>query len=60
MNHISYLCLVIVMLLPLFIATLRSPAGKELTSWLLFVMFIVGFFYFPMWYPCVVLDCIYS
>ena len=41
MNHISYLCLIIVMLLPLFIATLRSPAGNGLTSWLLLVMFIV-------------------
>ena len=41
MDHLCYLCLVIVMLLHLFIAALWSPAGKGLTSWLLFVMFIV-------------------
>ena len=33
------ICHVFVMLLRLFIAALWSPAGKELTSWLLFVMF---------------------
>ena len=45
----------------LFIAALRSPAGKGLTSWLLLVMFIV-LCYFLMWYPGlgVVLDCIVS
>ena len=31
----------IVMLLSLYIAALWSPTGKGLTSWLLFVMFIV-------------------
>ena len=41
MDHFCYLCLVIVMLLRLFIAAFWSPAGKGLTSWLLFVMFIV-------------------
>ena len=41
MDHLCYLCLVIVMLLRLFIAALWLPAGKGLTSWLLFVMFIV-------------------
>ena len=41
MDHLCYLYLVIVMLLRLFIAALWSPAGKGLTSWLLFVMFIV-------------------
>ena len=41
MDHLCYLCLVIVMLLRLFIAALWSPAGKGLSSWLLFVMFIV-------------------
>ena len=41
MDHLCYLCLVIVMLLRLFIAALWSPARKGLTSWLLFVMFIV-------------------
>ena len=56
-----FLCLVFLMLLRLFIAALLSPAGKGLTSWLLFVMFIV-FCYFPMWYPGsgVVLDFIVS
>ena len=39
----DYLFLVIVMLLRLFIAALWSPAIKGLTSWLLFVMFIVVF-----------------
>ena len=41
MDHLCILCLVIVMLLHLFIAALWSPAGKGLTSWLLFVTFIV-------------------
>ena len=40
-DHLCYLCLVFVMLLHLFIAALWSPKGKGLTSWLLFVMFIV-------------------
>ena len=39
MDHLCNLCLVFVMLLRLFIAALWSPAGKDLTSWLLFVMF---------------------
>ena len=41
MDHLYYLCLVFVLLSHLFIAALWSPAGKGLTSWLLFVMFIV-------------------
>ena len=41
MDHLSYLCLVFVMLSILFIAALWSLEGKGLTSWLLFVMFIV-------------------
>ena len=41
MDHLCYLCLVFVMILRLFIATLWSPEGKGLTSWLLFVMFNV-------------------
>ena len=55
MDHLCYLCLVFVMLSRLFIAALWSPAGKGLTSRLLFVMFL-------MWYPGsgVVLDCIDS
>ena len=51
MDHLCYLCLVIVMLLRLFIAALWSPAGKGLTSWLLFVMFIVVFVTFPCGIP---------
>ena len=39
MDHLCYLCLVFVMISRLFIAALWSPAGKGLTSWLLFVMF---------------------
>ena len=39
MDHLCYLCLVFFMLSGLFIAALWSPAGKGLTSWLLFVMF---------------------
>ena len=43
MDHLCYLCLVFVMLSRLFIAVLWSPAGKELISWLLFVMFDCAF-----------------
>ena len=54
-------CLVFAMLSRLFIAALWSPAGKGLTSWLLFVMFNCVWHY-PMWYSGsgVVLDCIGS
>ena len=38
MDHLYYLSIVCVMLSHLFIATFWSPAGKRLTSWLLFVM----------------------
>ena len=38
MDNFCYLCLVFVMLSRLFISALWSPAGKVLTSWLLFVM----------------------
>ena len=41
MDHLSYFCLVFVMLSRLFILALWSPEEKELTSLLLFVMFIV-------------------
>ena len=41
MDHLCHLCLVFVMLSRLFIAALWSPEDKELTCWLLFVMFIV-------------------
>ena len=40
-DHLCYLCLVFVMLSRLFNAALWSPEGKGLTSWLLFVVFIV-------------------
>ena len=40
-DHLRYLCLVFVMLSRLFIAALWTPEGKGLTSWLLFVMFVV-------------------
>ena len=63
MDNLCNLCLVFVMLSRLFIAALCSPEGKGLTSWLLFVMFIVCvFFYFSIWYTGtgVVLECIDS
>ena len=40
MDHLCYLCFVFVVLSRLCIAALWSPAGKGLTSWLLFVMFV--------------------
>ena len=47
MDHLCYLCLVFAMLSRLFIAALWSPEGKELTSWLLFIMCMVIVFNFP-------------
>ena len=47
MGHLCYLCLVFVMLTRLFISALRSPAGKGLTSWPLFVMLNCVFVTFP-------------
>ena len=47
MDHLCYLCLVFVMLSCLFIAALRSPTRKGLTSWLLFVIFNCDFVTFP-------------
>ena len=38
-DHLSYFCLVLVILSHLFIAALWSHAGKGLTSWLSFMMF---------------------
>ena len=38
MDHLCYFCLVFIMLSCLFIAALRSPAVKRLTSWLSFVL----------------------
>ena len=48
MDRLCYLCLVFVMLSRLFSAALWSSEEKGLTSWLLFVIFIV-FYYFPIW-----------
>ena len=47
MDHLSYLCLAFVMLSHLFVAALWSPAGKGLTSWLLFLMFNCVLVTFP-------------
>ena len=47
MDLLFYLCLVFFMLLCLFIAALWSPAGKGLTSLLLFVMLNYVFVTFP-------------
>ena len=54
MDHLCYLCLVFVMLSCLFIAALWSPAGKGLTSWLLFVMFNcdLSFSHVVSWFRC--------
>ena len=54
MDHLCYLRLVFVMLSHLFVAALCSPAGKGLTSWLLFVMFSCVFVTFPCesWVRC--------
>ena len=53
MDHLCYLhvCLVFVMRLRLFIAALWSPAGKGLTSSLLFVMSNCDFVNFPCGIP---------
>ena len=47
MDHFCYLCLVFVLLSRLCIAALRSPAGKGLTYWPMFVMFSCVFEPFP-------------
>ena len=52
MDVLCFLCLVFLMLSRLSIAALSSPARKGLTSWLLFIMFIV--FFFP--FSCDILD----
>ena len=61
MDHLCN-CLVFLMLSCLIIAALWAPAGKGLTSWLLFVTFIVFFVTFPCGIlgSGVVLDCIVS
>ena len=61
MDHLCYLCLVSVMLSRLSIAAFWSPAGKGLTSWLLFVMSNCDFVTFPcgilglVWYLIVLI-----
>ena len=47
MDNLCYLWLVFVMLSRQFIAAFWSPAGKGLTSWLLFVMSYCVFVTFP-------------
>ena len=47
MDNLCYICFVLVMFSQLFIAALLSPAGKGLTSWLLFVMSNCDFVTFP-------------
>ena len=57
MDLLCYLCLVFVMLSRQFIAALWSPAGKGLTSWLLFVMFNCVFVTFPCGITWVYIIC---
>ena len=64
MDHLCYSCLVFVMPSRLLIAALWSPAGKGLTSWLLFVMFNCVFVTFPcmlrqVWYLIVSIPDLY-
>ena len=47
MGHLCYLCFMFVMLSCLFIAALKSPARKGLTSWLSCMCFVT--------FPCCVL-----
>ena len=47
MDHLWYLSLVFGMISRLFIAALWSLAGKNLISWLLFMMFECAFVTFP-------------
>ena len=54
MDYLCYLCLVFVMLSLLFIAALMYPAGKGLTSWLLFIMFncVLSLSHVVFWVRC--------
>ena len=56
MDHLCYLFLVFFMCSRLLIAALQLPAGKRLTSWLLFVMLYCVFATFQ----CCILGCIDS
>ena len=60
MDHLCYIYLVFVILSHLFIAALWSPAGKDLTSWLLFVMFVFLPLYRVVFWSGVILGCIDS
>ena len=53
MDLLCVLCL-LCLCVHLFICALRSPAGKELTSWLSFVVFDCEFVTFPLvsWVRC--------
>ena len=55
MDHLCFLCLVLLMLSSLFIAALWSPAGKVRTSWLLLVMFTVF-----VTFPCGILGQVWN
>ena len=54
MGPLCCLCFVFVMLLHLFVSALWSPEGKLLTSWLLFVVYIVILLlsHVVSWYSC--------
>ena len=60
-ENVCYICLVFDMLFRLFIAALWSPAGKRVTSWLLFVRSNCDFVTFPcgilgqVWYLIVLI-----
>ena len=61
MDHLCfniYIYLVFVILSHLFIAALWSPAGKDLTSWLLFVMLVFLSLYRVVSWSGVILGCI--
>ena len=62
MDHLCYICPVLLCFhARLFVDALWSPAGKGLTSWLVFVMSncdVVTFSLYPE--SGVVFDCIYS
>ena len=55
MDHLCYFCFVLLCFhVRLFFDALRSPAGKEVASWLLFVMSNCDVFTFPLasWVRC--------
>ena len=62
MDLLCYLCVMFAMLSCLFIASLLSSVGKELTSWLSSVMFYSVFVTFPcgilgyVWYLIYCID----